>query len=159
MLGRTKQLELPRRVVVYYLLFCLFPLAWMTISTVLVSIAVSNAQQETSQLAFLGQASAVATRELSKNDPALLQVTVERFCRENSLAYAAITSNEGLFLAHTYRGRVGKAYERPMGEDLHWGEFSATRFGSGPTREYSAPLRIKEEPAGQLLLGVCEPQL
>lgn len=158
MLGRTRQIDLPRRVVVYYLLFCLFPLAWMTISTVLVSSSVLNAQQENQVLAFLGQTSSLVTRELTRANQAQLQSLVERFCREYSLQYAAITAKDGTFLAHSYRGRIGKTYERPEGEDLNWGEFSATRFGDSPnrTREYSAPLRIKDEPAGQLLIAISE---
>src|SRR5690349_11546838 len=129
MLGRSKQLNLPRRVVVYYLLFCLFPLVWMMISTVIVSSSVVNAQHEGELLAFLGKASSSVTRELLKPDATQLQAIAERMRRENSLHYAAITAQDGTFLAHTQRSRVGRPYERPDGEDLNWGEFSAIRFG------------------------------
>jgi PAS domain S-box-containing protein len=161
MLGRTKQLNLPRRVVVYYLLFCLFPLVWMMVSTVIVSSAVLNAQHEGEILAFLGNASSVVTRELSKTSPGQLQSIVERFRRDKSLQYAAITSKEGSFLAHTYHGRIGKTYQRPDGDGLNWGEFTGTRFGQAGnrTREYSAPLWIRDEPAGALLVAVAEPSL
>lgn len=161
MLGRTKQIDLPRRVVVYYLLFCLFPLAWMTISTVVVSNAVLNAENEASNLAYLGQAHSVVLRDLVKGQTGTLQTLVERFQRENGLQYAAVVGSDGKFLAHTYRGRVDKTYERPDGEMLNWGEFSATRYGSGGdrTREYSAPLTVSDKPIGSLLIAVAEPSL
>lgn len=143
------------------MLFCLFPLVWMTVSAVVISSAVLHAQREGESLAFLGQAANVVLRELSKGDGKSLQPLVERLRRENSLQYAGVLGKDNKFLAHTYRGRIGASYERPDGEDLTWGEFSAIRTAhtGGGLREYAAPLRWKDEQLGTLLLGVEEPGL
>ena len=94
MLARSKHLELPRRVVVYYLLFCLFPLVWMTVQIVQVSSSVIAAQQEAELLAFLGQAASEVTRELALEKTQDLQKIVERYRRQKSLQYSAITTQD-----------------------------------------------------------------
>lgn len=159
MLGRSKQLEIPRRVVVYYLLFCLFPVGWMTVGTVLISTSALQGQHEEDSLVLLRAAASAATLELAQGNSARLQPLVERLQRENALQFAAVVGADGRFSAHTLRDRVGDPYERSDVVDLVWGEFTASRRLNGRlwTREYAAPLYIKRESVGRLLCGVTEP--
>jgi PAS domain S-box-containing protein len=161
MLGGTKQLEIPRRVVVYYLLFCLFPVVWMTIGTVLIAASVLRAQHEEDSLVLLRAAASAATLELAKGETGRLQPLVERLQRENSLQYVAIASTDGKLKAHTLRDRIGQPFERSDQVDLVWGEFTASRRNNGKvwTREYVAPLYIKKDSVGTLLIGVTEPSI
>ena len=115
MFRRTRHLELPRRVAVYFVLFCTAAVAWLAVSVVVISRSTLRSKTEDRCLAQLERAAATAIRELPRNGQANLQPLVVRYRSENSLAYCAIVSSDGRYRAHSSRKLVGKVHSEPEG--------------------------------------------
>jgi len=158
MLGRSAHWEVPRRVVVYYLLFCTIVLGWLLASAVIVSQASMRHNHEAAFLSYLGRAAAETTISYLETEGTDLQKLVERFAREQSLLYCAVVSPEGNYVAHTVRQRVGKPKTEPTGQHLRWGTVDAVRCRTGTNvfREYRTPLEAGGRTVGTLLMGVRE---
>lgn len=86
MLGKTSQLELSRRVSVYYLVFALAAITWLVVGVVVVARSVLRSQDEADCLAVLGEVANAARSELAAPVEGELQSLVERFRSERGLA-------------------------------------------------------------------------
>ncbi|MFV1967282.1 MAG: ATP-binding protein [Pirellulaceae bacterium] len=159
MLGRSAQLGIPRRVVVYYLAICLVVVAWLLASVVIVSQAALRCHEEGTFLSYLGRAATTTTIALLSDDPSNLQPLVERFAREQSLLYCAVVSPQGRYLAHTVRERTGTPQRALQGKLLRWDRIEAVRFSGGldgSFREYRAPLEAGGQEVGTLQMATPE---
>ncbi|NQT17624.1 MAG: hypothetical protein HQ582_33020, partial [Planctomycetes bacterium] len=88
-------------------------------------------------------------RSTAMRDDADLQPLVEEFQSKWGLAYCAVVSNDGRFLAHTSADQVGQPQRIPAGDSADWGEVRRTRYADGNSqvlREYRAPIRLAGKP-------------
>jgi PAS domain S-box-containing protein len=156
MLGKTSRLNLTRRVVAYYLIFGLAAVIWLALGLTFVVKAVLESRSETECFTRLGEAASTIRAAAIRRDEKL-QDLVEHFHKKWSLAYCAVASNDGLFLAHSSPKQVGTRRIVPTGEVARWGDIQRTRYiaeDSRVLREYQSPIRHGAEPAGTLLLAV-----
>jgi len=161
--GKLRNLELPRRVVGYYLLFCLVAIAWLTVGVVIVSQSVLNSRAESTCLSQLGRASSAIVIDYLRRGEEALQPLIERYCSKESLAYCAVVSTDGRYLAHSSRDLVGRKCRERTGEHVQWGEVAGVRFVDSDSRrvlrEYRTPLKSGDDVFGTLLIAVPEPDL
>ncbi len=160
MLGRTIQLELPRRVVVYYLLFCLVAFAWLGAGVAWIAHSILDARTDNACRSLLSKAASVVTIDYLRHGDENLQSLVERFAAEGSLAYCAIVSPGGRYLAHSDKSLVGKNRRESPTSQHFSGDVEVIRFAgedAEPIREYRAPIRAKEQLLGSLRVAVAAP--
>ncbi|MCA9266904.1 MAG: PAS domain-containing protein [Planctomycetales bacterium] len=156
------QSGLPRRVVVCYLFFCMAAVCWLTVGVVFTTWSVVSARTEQSILSRLGQTAAAIEIDYVRHQEENLQEFVDRLKSEGRLAYCAVVSSEGRFLAHTSPALVGKAAVAPEGDRAHWGGVEGVSFVDGQKRtmrEFRVPLEIDHRPIGSLRAAVIEPGL
>jgi two-component system phosphate regulon sensor histidine kinase PhoR len=159
MFRNPTNVELPRRVAVYYLLFCTTAAAWFAVGAVEVVRGILSSRAESACLAKLGRAASAIELELLRNGADDLQSEVQRIQREGSLAYCAVVGENQRYLAHTSRPRVGQPFQEKSGERVRWGDVERVRFvnaDSRTIREYRAPLRLPEQALGTLHVAVQE---
>lgn len=159
MLRRTIQLELSRRVTAYYFVFGLATLFWLIVGMVVIFKAVEGNRAETGCLARLGGA-ANLIRSAAIREDADFQPLMEQFQSKWGLAYCAVVSNDGRFLAHSSADLVGKPQRVPAGDSADWGEIRRTRYVDGNSRvlrEYRAPVRLAGQVQGILVMAATEP--
>jgi len=159
MLARTFQLELSRRVMAYYLVFGLATLFWLSGGMVVILKAGETTRAETGCLARLGGAANLIRSTTIRGDGDF-QPLMEQFQSKWGLAYCAVVSNDGRFLAHSSADRVGESQRVPAGESAAWGEIRRTRFVDGSSqvlREYRAPIKLAGQVQGILVMAAPEP--
>ena len=162
MFFRTIHLELPRRVVAYFLLFGTAAVTWLAVNVVVISQSSLSSRREGFCLAQLGRASAAVVLDFLRNGEANLQSLAERFESEGSLAYCAIVSRDGRFLAHSSRELVGQVHTEPAAEHVQWGEIERIQFRDSNSQrisEYRVPLCQGDEVFGTLHMAVPEPSV
>jgi len=159
MLARSVNIELPRRVAVFYLLYSLVAIIWLAASAVFAtkSIVVRNTEDEL--LSFLRHAAMVTTIELANHDDARLQPLVERFSHEHSLLYCAFVSGDNSYVAHSQTGHLGQTHRVDSGITTRHEDIEAVRYASGSLRirEYSSPIQANQESAVRLIVAKAEP--
>lgn len=99
MLARSAKVELPRRVVVYYLLFSLVAFCWLAGSAVIVTKAIVVQRDEDELLSYLPYAATLTSIEADTGDEAKLQSLVGRFARERALRFCAFVARDNLYIA------------------------------------------------------------
>lgn len=160
MLTRTAKVELPRRVVVYYLLFSVVAVLWLAVSAVFVtkSIVVHNAEAEL--LAYFPHAVALTTNELASGEHAKTQALVERFKLEHSLLFAAFVARNNSYVAHSSKRKVGDVHQVEAGTTTRHEDIEVARYthGASKIREYSSPIQV-DEISGRLVIAKAEPSL
>ena len=159
MLGRTLHLELSRRVIAYYLVFGLATVVWLVVGVVVVLKVVEKTRAETEYLTRLGGA-ANLIRSAAVRSNSDFQPLMEQFQSEWKLAYCAVVSNEGDFLAHSSVDQVGGRQRVPAGVTADWGEIQRTSYvdaDSQVLREYRIPIRLAGQTRGVFLMAVPEP--
>src|SRR5438046_2933632 len=103
MLMKPRQIDLSRRATNYFFAFGLLAVAWFLAGLPTISRAVLATQTESACVTRLGkEAHRVLTCQM-KDDLAQLQALVEALTSEGNLAYCAVVSPEGRYLAHSIR--------------------------------------------------------
>lgn len=159
MLGRTLHLELSRRVIAYYFVFGLATVVWLVVGMVAVLKVVERTRTETKDLTRLGGA-ANLIRSAATRSNGDFQPLMEQFQSEWNLAYCAVVSNDGDFLAHSSADKVGSRQRVPVGVTSQWGDIQRTRFADGDSRvlrEYRIPIQVAGQTQGAFLMAVSEP--
>ena len=159
MFSKTLQLDLPRRIVAVYSIFCLVSIAWLTLGVYVVSRSHVSERATSTCLAQLGQASSRIEIDHLRNGSASLQSNVDRIRSEARVTYCAVVSNDGTYLAHTSPDLVGQQCVEQTGESLRWGDVRGVRFEDDQgemLREYRVPLENGESIFGTLRLAVAE---
>ncbi|MBC8356463.1 MAG: PAS domain-containing protein [Planctomycetes bacterium] len=159
MLARSVKVELPRRVVVCYLLYSLVAILWLAVSAVFVTKSIVVRNMEDELLSYLQHASTLTALEIASQDDPQLQTLVERFSRERSLLFCAFVSNDNSYEAHSRKRLVGKTHDAENGITTRHGDIEAVRYTSGSLkiREYNASIHAPTGIAGRLIIAKAEP--
>jgi signal transduction histidine kinase len=161
MLAKSVKVELPRRVVVFYLLYSLLAITWLAVSALVATKSIVVRSSEDELLSYLKHATTVATVELASHDNAPLRPLVERFSREHSLLFCAFVSNDNTYAAHSHQGRVGQTHRADNGITTRHGNIESVRYTSGSLRirAYSSPIQINDDLTLRLVIAKAEPTI
>ncbi|HET6881568.1 MAG TPA: ATP-binding protein [Pirellulales bacterium] len=161
MLHTAQQVDVSRRALSYFLMFGLLAVAWFVAGLPTISKAIIADQAESDCLTRLGKA---ATRVLSCSidTPDELEQLVAKLAAEGSLAYCAMVSPEGRYLAHSQANLVGQPAPEPSGAVAQWGDVRRIRYldeDAQILREYSTSLRRGDKTYGMLRMAVRDPTI
>ena len=157
-----RKVGFPRKVVAYYLMFCLIAVCWLTGGVVVTSHAVLSSRTTSASLSRLGKTAAALEIAYLRGGEKLLYKVLQRTKSETALAYASVVSPDGTYLAHTQANRRGKPAVKPTGSLLKWGNITGIRHVDDRgriLREYQVPLVSGGELLGSLHLAVLEPSM
>jgi PAS domain S-box-containing protein len=155
-------LGLPRRVVAYYLLFCLIAVAWLMVGVLVTSHSVLSSRGINGCLSRIGKLTAAVEIEHLRSGKAHLQAIVTQAKTEYRASYCAIEALDGTYLAHSNTEYVGQKLAEREGSHLHWGSLTGVRYTdeSGVTlQEFRVPLLNGNQPFGSLRIAFSEPTL
>ncbi len=159
MLSTTSRVELTRRVIAYYFLFALATVSWLIVGVLWVAVSVLENRAESTWLNRLGESTA-AVRAAVVDQEQDFGPLVHRLQSKWGLAYCAVVSSEGKFLAHTSPEMVGQSQVVPTGDFAQWGDARRTRYlgqKSEVFREYETDVRHHGTTWGTVQLGVRDP--
>lgn len=160
MLRSTSNLGFPRKLVVYYLLFCLVAVSWLAMGMLMTSHAVMESRATSTSLSQLGKTAAALELEYLRTGVDKLQdVLLKNQAATGSVEYSVV-SIEGTVLAHTSAQAVGKTASENKGKQLRFGNVSGVQYQDeqGHTiNQYQVPLVAHEDHFGSLRITV--PQL
>jgi PAS domain S-box-containing protein len=162
MFFHRSNLGLPRRVVAYYLLFCLVAVAWLAIGVLFTSHCVLSSRGVNGCLSRIGKLTSSIELEHLRSGKANLQGIVARAKSEYRASYCAIESLDGTYLAHSNTQYVGQKLSDREGSHLHWGSLTGIRYTdeSGVTlQEFRVPLLNDQHPFGSLRIAFSEPTM
>ena len=162
MFGKRTQLGFPRKVVGYYLLFCMVAVCWLTVGILTVSHSVLNSRATNACLSRLGKTAAAVEIEYLRYGAEHLSDILLETKAEAGLAYAAVVAPDGKILAHTDPQLTGTQATEPTGSLLRWGNVTGVRFvdpAGHLLREYRVPLVADSTPFGLLRMTTTEPSV
>ncbi len=162
MFFRRPNLGLPRRVVAYYLLFCVIAVAWLSMGVLVTSHSVLNTRGINSSLARLGKLTAALEVDYLRNGLANLQSMVSQAKSEFRAHYCLLESPTGKVLAHSNPQFIGQKIQEHEGSHLRWGSITGVRFTdeAGKThQEYRVTLMANGQPFGSLRIAISEPNI
>lgn len=157
MLRSSANLGLPRKIVVYYLLFCLVAVSWLAIGLLLTSHSVMDSRTTGACLSRLGKTAAALELEYLRSGTDKLQQVLMNSRWTSSQRSCSIVSIEGKILAHTDASLIGQPADSHQGSQLRWGNVSGTRYDDDQGRsisEYRVPLIAHEDHFGSLRIAV-----
>src|SRR5262245_34952877 len=128
MFFRRPNLGLPRRVVAYYLLFCVVAIAWLAAGVLVTTHTVLSSRGINACLARIGKLTSAIEIEYIRSGGKNLQAVVSKARTEFRADYCSVESTLGEYLAHTNTELVGKQIVEPEGSHLRWGSVTGTRF-------------------------------
>ncbi|MEM8864322.1 MAG: hypothetical protein AAGF31_02115, partial [Planctomycetota bacterium] len=149
-----------RRVVTYYLFFCMLAVTWLSIGVLTTVQSVLSSRATSNCLSRLGQLAAAVEMDLLRNHGRGCQDLIEQANARGSLAFCSIVADDGRYFAHTTRPLIGSPVVEPSGSHLRWGSIDGIRYEDayyGMLSEYRTPLSVNGEKHGTLRLGVVEP--
>ncbi len=156
------QLGFPRKVVTYYLLFCMVAVCWLAVGILVTSHTVLSSRTTNVCLSRIGKTAAAIEIEYLRHGSQNLQEVLSRTKNEASLSYAGVIATDGKILAHTDSQLVGTAAIEPSGSQFCWGNIAGVRFVDPRgqiLRQYRIPLAANNVPFGSLRIAVIEPSL
>ncbi len=161
MLGNRGHRDLRRRVSAWHLLFSLAALALLTVGFCLWAPAAVRRSLEADTLRLI-EAARGEIEPLSSRQADGLQQAVLGLQNRWRLAYCAVVSDAGRYLAHTSGTRIGSRRQVPAGEVTCRTGVPLTRYQDRQGRlvcEYQSEIELADGAEGLLLLGVVEPDL
>jgi len=161
MLGIRGHRDLRRRVSASHLLFSLAALALLTAGFCLWAPGAVRRSLEADSLKLL-EAARGEIQSLSSRQADALQEAVLRLQNQWGLAYCAVVSDAGRYLAHTSETQIGCRRQVPAGEVTHRAGVPLTRYEDRRGRlicEYQTEIELADRAKGQFLLAVVEPRL
>jgi PAS domain S-box-containing protein len=162
MVFHCPNLGLPRRIVAYYLLFCIVAIAWLAGGVLITTHTVLSARGINACLSRIGKQASAVEIEYIRSGEKNLQNLVTKTRSDLRANYCSIESTLGIYLAHTNPQLVGKHVLEPEGSHLRWGSVTGTRFtdDSGVAlSEFRVSLIADNQPFGALRIGVREPTI
>jgi PAS domain-containing protein len=162
MLASKLQIQLPRRITAYFLLFGLAALVWLSIGALYVARSISDNHSESASLRRLGRACDRVTLAYLRDKNTDLQSMLAEIRAQSGASYCAIVSPTGAYLAHSSSGYNGNSVAEQGGMTERWGEVMRVKYidENGETmHEYRAPLLAGDAALGTFRLGVAQPNL
>ncbi|MCH2114012.1 MAG: cell wall metabolism sensor histidine kinase WalK [Pirellulales bacterium] len=157
-----RKVGFPRKVVAYYLLFCLVAVCWLAVGVLVTSHILLSSRTTDTSLSRLGKTAAAVEIAYLRGGEKTLGKVLHRSKSEANLAYASIISSGGKYLAHTNSDLEGKPAVRPTGSLLKWGNVTGIRHVDEHGKilqEYQVPLVADGELLGTLNLALAEPSM
>ncbi|MGI9427369.1 MAG: sensor histidine kinase [Bythopirellula sp.] len=160
MFRSNSDLGFPRKLVVYYLLFCLVAVSWLAMGMLFTSHSVMELRTTSTSLSQLGKTAAALELEyLRTGVENLQQVLLKNHNSVGSCEYSVV-SLEGTVLAHSNANSIGNTASDHAGKQLRFGNVSGVQYeGEQGTiiNQYQVPLVAHEDHFGSLRISV--PQL
>ncbi len=155
---RTRtHLGFPRKIVAYYLLFCLVAVGWLAMGMLYTSHTVIDSRRTSASLSRLGRTAAALELEYLCSGPEKFQEILQSSQWSKGLQNCLIVSLEGNILASTDGNFVGQTAIDPQGSRLRWGNVSGIQYQDANGRtlsEYRVPLIAHEDHFGSLRITV-----
>src|SRR5687767_11093516 len=101
MLASKLQIQLPRRITAYFLLFGLAALVWLSIGALYVARSISDSHSESASLRRLGRACDRVTLAYLRDKNTDLQPMLAEIRAQSGASYCAIVSPTGEYVAHS----------------------------------------------------------
>ena len=155
------KLGLPRRVVVYYLFFCMATICSLSVAAVIAANSISSSQSDNSRLSQLGRAAATIEVEYVRHGWENLSEFAKRLKSELGLSYCGIAGVDGEFIAHSSPSMSGSRAVLRLGSVSRWGDVEQISYQDDHSRqmsEFRVPLIANQEHLGVLYAGVPEPK-
>lgn len=149
-----------RKIIGYYLLFCVLAIGWLLVSVLATSHDVVSKRTTSSILSRLGQLAPAIELDLLRNDGQSIQELLDKAASDGQLAACALVENDGRFLAHTNRILVGTPSVERAGKRLQRGSVQGVQYTDDFSRmisEYRVPLSVSGRKNLSLRLSVIEP--
>jgi len=156
------QLGFPRKVVAYYLLFCMVAVCWLAVGVLVTSHTVLSSRTSNVCLSRIGKTAAAIEIEYLRHGSQSLPQILSRTKNDASLSYASVVATDGKILAHTNSQLVGTAAIEVTGSQFRWGNIAGVRFVDRRgqiLRQYRVPLSANQVTFGSLRIAVIEPSL
>ncbi len=153
---------LSRKIVAYYLLFCLIAVCWLAAGIVVTSHAVLSDQAIGSCLMRVGRASSAIEIHYLRHGTKGLNALLARLGGECRASYSQVVGTDGKILAHSSPALVGGRNEEPSGSQSRWGEVTGLEYANAAGQtvlEYRVPLAPGGKRLGELRLGVEQPSV
>lgn len=157
MLRSSSNLGFPRRIVVYYLLFCLIAVSCLGVGILLTAHGVMDTRTTGACLARLGKTAAALELDYLRFGTENTQQILRSSQWADSLQSYAVVSLEGTIIAHSDVSLVGQTAAEPHGEQLRWGAVTGVRYQDEQGKilnEYRVPLVAHDEHFGTLRITV-----
>jgi PAS domain S-box-containing protein len=158
---RTKP-GLSRKIVAYYLFFCLIAVTWLAAGAVLTSHTVVAGRTADFCLARLGGGAAAIKIQLARGDAAACDRLLAELRSQCRAMWCAVVGLDGKVSHHTFAELVGQPPPEPAGDRAAWGEVSRIDYQDEAERqvhEYRAPLVSAGHRVGELRVAVQQPDL
>ncbi|MBA3482913.1 MAG: PAS domain-containing protein [Pirellulales bacterium] len=151
---------LSRKIVAYYLCFCLAAVCWVAAALLVTSHALLRNRTTNSCLSRLGKASAAIESHWLRSGEEGLDAVVISLSNECRAAYWTIVGVDGTHLAHTQPALQGKVAVEHAGTRANMGDAIGVRYESPSgaiVQEYRIALATKKGAIGDLRVGIEEP--
>lgn len=146
MFRRSSDLDAPRRVIAFHLLFGLVTVALLTVGIVRVVLGITSHRADTNCLALISRAGPIFRTDHRHNEGEHFQQFVEDFAGSYPLAHCAVISTRNIYIAHSNPVRVGEAALEPDGGVLERGDVLRAQVnGKANLLLYRMPLRDGQE--------------
>ncbi|HYO25652.1 MAG TPA: ATP-binding protein [Lacipirellulaceae bacterium] len=162
MFRRGAKLGLSRKIVAYYLFFCLVAVCWLAAGAVAMSRAVVAGRSAEICLTRIGGAASAIKMQLLRGGPESCHELLADLRRECQAQWCGIVGAEGKFLAHTSPERIGQVADQMPGDRALGGPVTRVDYAAAdghPVREYHSPLTSGRRNLGELRFAVGQPGL
>lgn len=162
MIRSRPKLGLSRKIVAYYLCFCLVAVCWLAAGVVLTGHALVCDRGANACLSRLGKTSAAIEIHWLRRGAEGLNGILNELSANCQAAYCSVIGPDGKALAHTTPSLEGQAADEPIGKRSRWGDVSSVRYENSAGRfiqEFRTPLTTHNRRIGELRVGIDEPSL
>ena len=162
MISSRARLGLSRKIVAYYLCFCLVAVCWLAAGVVVTSHALIADRAASSCLSRLGKTSAAIEIQWLRNGPLGFDAVLDRLEDQCQAVHCAVVGADGKIVAHTDWNLVGATAVEPIGRRSSRGDVASVSFTDEAGRdiqEYRTPLVAGGKAIGDLRVAVEAPSL
>jgi signal transduction histidine kinase len=153
------QIQLPRRITAYFLLFGVAALVWLSAAAFYIAHSVTESRSESASLRSIGRACDRFVLAYLRDRKADLQPLLAEIRSHSRADYCAVVSDGGEYLGHSNSGYKGKQAAEQGNITDRWGEIVELQFvgdNGVPVREYRAPLKPGGNSLGSIRLGFAQ---
>ncbi len=158
MFAKNFQIQLPRRITAYFLLFGLAALLSLGLGAIYVASSVTDGRSESASLRSLGRGSDRITLAYLRNKAVDLQQVLAELRSQSGADYCAIVAPTGEYLAHSNVDQKGKTATELGSVTERWGEIQRVEYindNGVAIHEYRCPLKSGDQTFGVLRMGIA----